>query len=89
MTHSINYYIQLSDELSTAIDKMSPDELINVATQLLSLRKSVIRQNVAGVVYNKSANSNRMFSLHLHVCENIIDLDGITTLAHGLLAKAI
>lgn len=35
MTQSINYYIQLSDEISTAIDSMTKEELIYMAFRVL------------------------------------------------------
>ena len=78
MSHSINYYTQLpedNDKISTAIDNMSRDELIALATECLQ-----------GFKYNNST----YFPLRIgHFLPFMINTDKLPELAHGLLAKAI
>jgi hypothetical protein len=75
MSKPINYYIQLSDELSTAIDGATKKELIEAATFFLNAHN-----------YNQSGATT--FQFNDRVAANI-DTNDCLKLAHGLLAKAI
>lgn len=73
MSQSINYYIALSDELSTAIDGMSKEELAVLAYEVMHW-------------YTKEHNT--MTELCHKLMMAVPEKDCIL-LAHGLLAKAI
>lgn len=81
MTQSINYYIQLSDELSTAIDGMSADELITLAGTLLFCRS--VLNNVKSFERFQEVYAQETLDKYGVTCK------GVVTLAHGLLAKAV
>ena len=76
----INYYIQLSDELSTAIDAMGKEQLLELAQECLHYRM-ILKYPQVHQPY------------HIKESEMFMDRYGITcygavSLAHGCLAKA-
>ena len=62
MSKPINYYIQLSDEFSTAIDAMNSEQLISLAEDLLVFRR---RQDSTeqGVMYGKDLTDTQAVQL--------------------------
>ena len=83
--NSINYYIQLSDELSTTVDGMNKRELIALANEAL-ISLDIVMNFVD--CSRSQVRQARDFSSRF-------DFDGaevegnLLKLAHGLLAKAI
>lgn len=82
MTHSINYYIQLSDELSTMIDNASKKQLADLAHQVMSnwhVLETVEYRNFEEVDYAAKVAKSYGFTENRQMLQ----------LAHGLLAKAV
>jgi hypothetical protein len=78
MTHPINYYIALSEEFSTAIDAMSKEELIELAT------KALMR-------YDTFKTFDDMYRVAITINKRTLYMtrNQYPILAHGLLAKAV
>ena len=77
MSKPINYYIQLSDELSTAIDAMSKESLTVLAEVWLSMYNSDMSQDYYTVTIDNGINVYAFNRKEL------------LTLCYGLLAKAV
>lgn len=77
MTHSINYYIQLPEQLANKIDSLPKDELANVAYRLLNIRKNRTERGFDKFCIDKDFTNFELTS------------EQALVLAHGLLAKAI
>lgn len=77
MTHSINYYIQLPEELANKIDSLPKDELADVAYRVLNIRKHRMDKGIKTLVLDKSSTNFE------------VTLEQALVLAHGLLAKAV
>jgi hypothetical protein len=78
MTHPINYYIQLSDLVSSTIDSLKRHELIELAAEALDeYKEGMSRDDASREVYLNCKFICKLPTQHL------------ITLAHGLLAKAV
>jgi hypothetical protein len=81
MSHSINYYIQLPDNVSEYIDDKSIDELLDSSKELLYAHTVLTYPNLHS-------------DSHVTIATDLLAQYGITlekciTLAHGLLSKVL
>lgn len=77
MTHSINYYIQLPDELSTTIDQLGRQAMLELANDCLYKSINFCPDAIPDVA--------------IFIGESTYDVkhSELLRIAHGLLAKAI
>lgn len=91
MAQPINYYIQLSDEFSTAIDGMTTLSLLDLANICTSMALDTIR-NKYDFMHPLPNDSIWEETITLCIDGNLccwFTVKQLMQLAHGLLAKAV